>query len=387
MIRSITLLLLSSLALISGARAAENPGGHFTGAASCSTSGCHGGGEGHNQFHLWQKKDVHTRAHAILASGRSAGIGEKLGIKDVPKSARCTVCHSPLQSVSADLYLDNVKRDVGVACESCHGPAERWLRSHTRPDYTHEMRLAAGMRDLGDDYARANVCIACHQNIEQPLLDAGHPPMVFELDAQMALEPPHWKDEGTWLGPRAWLTGQAVALREISWGLTKKSGDAELQPRWQALVWLLRQTDSGARALPAGGSAGEMQSASDRLARSASAENWNKVSTLALLNKVAGLSGEFRDAKGDAVSSSRRGEVVAQAVDRLWAALKTEAKLSSETIDTTIAGLGQLARAQGGFDNVKFAAALQQVEVGLELMGRPPAPTPQPESQTEGKGQ
>jgi len=370
MIRSITLLLLSSLALLSGAQGAESTG-RFTGAQSCSTSGCHGGGEGHNQFHLWYKKDVHTRAQAILASGRSAGIGEKLGIKDAPKSARCTVCHSPLQSVSADLYVDDVKREAGVACETCHGPAERWLRSHTRPDYTHEMRLAAGMRDLGDDYARANVCIACHQNIEQPLLDAGHPPMVFELDAQLALEPPHWKDEGTWRGPRSWLTGQAVALREISWGLTKKPGDAELQPRWQALVWFLRKTDSGSKALPDGGAAGEMQSASDRLARNAAKETWDKSSTLALLQKVAGLSGEFRDAKGDAVASSRRGEIVAQAVDRLWAALKTEGKLTSETIDTSLAALGPLARAQGGFDNVKFAAALQQVEVGIELIGKP----------------
>src|SRR6185436_3539306 len=103
-----------------------------------------------------------------------------------------------------------------------------------------------------------------------------HPPMNFELDAQMALEPPHWKDEGTWLGPRAWLTGQAVALREISWGLTKKPGDAELQPRWQAIVWVLRMTDSGAKTLPAGGAAGEMQSASDRLARNAARENWDK---------------------------------------------------------------------------------------------------------------
>ena len=88
--------------------------------------------------------------------------------------------------------------------------------------------------------------------------------MNFELDAQMVLEPPHWKDSGTWLGPRAWLTGQAVALREISWNLTKKPGDAELQPRWQALAWLLRKTDNGAKILSEGAAAGEMQAASDR---------------------------------------------------------------------------------------------------------------------------
>src|SRR3954447_22420951 len=107
MIRSITLLLLSSFALLPGARAAENPGSRFTGAASCSTSGCHGGGEGHNQYLLWSRKDVHIRAHAVLSNPRSGVIAERLGIKEAPKSARCTLCHSPLQSVSADLYVDN----------------------------------------------------------------------------------------------------------------------------------------------------------------------------------------------------------------------------------------------------------------------------------------
>ena len=379
MIRSATLPILLSLVLLSGARAAENTTGRFTSASSCSTSGCHGGGEGHNQFSLWQKKDVHTRAHAVLASGRSAGIAEKLSIKEATKSARCTVCHSPLQSVNPDLFVENAKPDVGIACETCHGPAERWLRAHTRTDYTHEMRLAAGMRDVGDFAARAGVCIACHQVIEQPLLDAGHPPMIFELDAQMLAEPPHWKDEGTWLGPRAWLAGQAVALREISWALTKKPGDAELQPRWQALAWLLRKTDSGAKILPDGGAAGEMQSASDRLARAAAKETWSKDSTLALLRKVAGLGADFRDAaQADVIPIQRRSEIVTQAVDRMWAALKTEGKLSSANMDTTVAALGQLARAQAGFDRIKFAAALEQVEVGIELIGKPQPGLPQP---------
>ena len=133
MIRSATLQILLSLVLLSGARAAENTTGRFTSASSCSTSGCHGGGEGHNQFSLWQKKDVHTRAHAVLASGRSAGIAEKLSIKEATKSARCTVCHSPLQSVNPDLFVENAKPDVGIACESCHGPAEGHVRINSDP--------------------------------------------------------------------------------------------------------------------------------------------------------------------------------------------------------------------------------------------------------------
>lgn len=270
------------------------------------------------------------------------------------------------------MFVEGAKADLGVSCESCHGPSERWLRSHTRPDYTREMRLAVGMRDLSDYYARANNCIACHQNIDSTLLDAGHPEMFFELDFKMAAEPPHWTDEGTWLGPRAWLTGQAAVLREISWALTKKPGDPALQPRWQALAWLLRKTESGARVLPEGGAAGEMQSAADRLARTASKEQWSKDSTMSLFQKFARLGNDFRAAGNPEIDPlRRRGEVIAIAMNRLWAALKREGNVTSANLDTTIATLDQLARAQAGFEPVKFAAALEQVEVNLELLGKP----------------
>jgi hypothetical protein len=368
MIRLVILpVFLFSLA--SGGRAAE--GTRFTGSQSCASSGCHGGGVGKDQTRTFLK-DVHLRVHAILSSGRSTVIAERLGLKDAAKSARCTVCHSPLQSVSPALFVEGAKVDLGVSCESCHGPAERWLRSHTRPDYTREMRLAVGMRDLSDYYARANNCIACHQNVDSALLDASHPEIFFELDSQMAAEPPHWSDQGAWLGPRAWLTGQAAALREISWALTKKPGDPALQSRWQALAWLLRKTESGASALPEGGAAGEMQSAADRLARTASKEQWSKESTLSLFRKFARLGNDFRAAGNPEINPlRRRGEVIAIAMNRLWAALKREGSVTSPNLDISIATLAQLGRAQAGFEPVKFAAALEQVEVNLELLGKP----------------
>jgi hypothetical protein len=62
--------------------------------------------------------------------------------------------------------------------------------------------------------------------------------------------------------------------------------------------------------------------------------------------------------------------VVAIAVNRLWAALKQDGKLSSENLDTSVAALGTLGGAQGVFDPLKFAAALEQVEVNLELLGK-----------------
>ncbi len=344
----------------------------FTGAKSCATSGCHGGGSGNDQTITWLKRDVHSRSHAVLASGRSKAIADRLNIPDATKSARCTVCHAPLLSVEPDRFVRDVKPEVGVACESCHGPAERYLLSHTRPDYTAAMRQAAGLRNLESFYARSNACIACHQNIDPALLEAGHPEMFFELDSQMAGEPPHWVDKGTWLGPRAWLTGQAAALREISWALTNKPGDPALQPRFDALVWVLGKTDSGSRELSAGAAPGVTQASADRLARSASSEDWNQASTTALLRKLAALGPDFRDAPpGQIDLVRRRGEVVAIAVNRLWAALKQEAKLSSENLDTSVDTVSTLGGTQGAFDPVKFAAALEQVEVNLELLGKP----------------
>ena len=66
---------------------------------------------------------------------------------------------------------------------------------------------------------RANTCVACHQNVDSDILAAGHPELVFELDGQSVAQPKHWTDPPD-TGARAWLVGQAVALRETSWRLS-----------------------------------------------------------------------------------------------------------------------------------------------------------------------
>jgi hypothetical protein len=95
------------------------------------------------------------------------------------------------------------------------------LRGHTRKDWNYAMRVTAGMRDLRSLYVRANTCVACHQNLDSDITKAGHPELTFELDGQSVAEPKHWRDDDPFSGVRAWLVGQAVALREISWALSK----------------------------------------------------------------------------------------------------------------------------------------------------------------------
>ena len=338
---------------------------HFTGSQGCKSSSCHGGGTDKGQAIIFEK-DVHTKAHARLATERSLRMAEALGIGDPQKSSRCTICHSPMEALPAARLVPGTKLDRGVSCETCHGPAEKWRLFHTRPDVSHDQRVAMGLRDAQDFYHRANVCIACHQMLDAGLVAAGHPEMFFELDGQMVAEPPHWKDDGTWLGPRAWLTGQAAALRELSWKLTQAKDD-NLTARWKALVWLLHKTEGGS-SLPQGDDFAAMQAAADRVARSASSQQWSRESAMRTLKMFAGLNDDFRDGKTEPADLRRRGEVLVFALDRMWSALKTNSKLSSENFDKALAILAAEAKRQDGFDPVKYGAALQQLEAAIELM-------------------
>ena len=211
----------------------------YIGAVTCQSSMCHGGASPSRcQFALWSQQDFHSRAYATLVTARSVRIAGGAGIKSATESPRCTVCHAPL--AGADL-APTAKVSEGVSCENCHNPAESWLRGHTRPDWTYADRVHAGMSDLHSAAVRAETCVACHQVIDADLLKAGHPELTFELDGQSASEPRHWQEKEAWFGPKAWLVGQATALKEISLKISQGGGDAQLQAQERSLVWLLHQ--------------------------------------------------------------------------------------------------------------------------------------------------
>src|SRR4029453_2903686 len=98
-------------------------------------------------------------------------------------------------------------------------------------------------------------------------------------------------------GLRAWLVGQAVALREMSWALSKNGtpGPTEIN-RWKGLAWLLakataQQTNLPVIDPPAGAtssavSAGTQQQA-DLLARRAAESRLNVDVAQRLLRAMA----------------------------------------------------------------------------------------------------
>ena len=346
---------------------------HFTGAQSCASSSCHGGGTGRNEFLVYQKKDRHVFAAGILGKGTSLKIAEALGLGEPTKAAQCTVCHSPMEAVAATrLATEMMKQapDRGVSCEACHGAAGEWLRFHTRKDATYQQILATGLRDLIDVGGRANACVACHLNLDEKIRQAGHPELFFELDGQATLEPPHYVDVRPSIGPRSWITGQATALREMSWKLST-ARDERLAVRWKALVWLLQMTESGAKELPSGEDFSAMQAAADRLARKVSREVWTKNQLTAQLRKYASSHKEFADTKADRTELRRRAEVLVPAVDRLWAALKKEGGVVTPAFEKALASAATLSHEGDDFAPADFAKALGELEAQIDPALKP----------------
>ncbi len=346
----------------------------FLGANSCASSSCHGGGDSsQNQFIVWSLKDFHSqRPFATLAGARAKQIADAAGIADPTTDDRCTSCHAPLAGVPENLRGDKFKVSEGVSCESCHGPAGNWIRSHTRTDYTRADRTAAGMRDLENLYVRANTCVACHQFVAEPLLQAGHPELIFELDGQSVAEPKHWSTAKNGNGAQAWFVGQAVALREMSWELAQDKSPAENEiNRWNALVWLMVCADKidpnlpkpPVVAFPPNAENYELfQKWSDDLAKTAAELPWTNQLSEAALVVLANTSDDFNATTPQPVQA-RRAERLVLALDRL---LPAQRNFSPGSVsDTDLDGLFKLTQSVPDFDATQFADMLKQFAASL----------------------
>jgi cytochrome c554/c'-like protein len=342
----------------------------FLGAPSCSSSSCHGGaGANKDQYLVWSKYDYHhARPYATLETARAEHIAEALKLGDPTRSAACTACHAPLQTVPNNLLSEGLKISDGVSCESCHGPAEHWLRGHTRHDWTHADRVRAGMRDLRNLYVRANTCVACHQTLSSDIRQAGHPELLFELDGQAVSQPKHWRTADDKPGPQIWLVGQAVALREMSWQLSReKASDETLAARCAALVWLLQlagKTDPHWPAIelnenaPAAERAMEIHRWSDQLAKAIAVISWSDELTRKCLALLAKTDDSFGDPKVPRPIQARRAERLVLALDRLTTGLgaaTAPAKLG-QSLDRLFDDVQSLP----DFDPPQFAKHLQE---------------------------
>lgn len=196
----------------------------YIGVRQCAAAACHGRdqpGEANirqDEFTVWASRDRHSRAFDVLLNERSRTMARHLGIGKAEESTRCLACHSI--TVPAGVFRPSFEPAEGVGCEACHGPASRWLSQHYTRDFQRRQGESLGMLETEDLRARAARCASCHlgtaeKSVGHDLLAAGHPELVFELDAFQSRMPPHWKPRTQEaLAARHWVVGQAILIRD-----------------------------------------------------------------------------------------------------------------------------------------------------------------------------
>ena len=329
----------------------------YVGSITCQSSMCHGGASpSRGQFAIWAHDDFHSRAYATLVTPRSVRMAESLGLSSAVDSTRCTICHAPLAALPPGHLASTANVMDGVSCESCHNPASSWLRGHTRPDWSYADRVHAGLHDLRSAYVRANTCVTCHQVIDPALIKAGHPELIFELDGQSASEPRHWLEKDAWFGPKAWVVGQAVALREISQQLAKNN-TRDLAGQQQALVWLLREVP-GVEAEQFSGNPFQSDAAwGNQMAQMFSSRDWSPAMSSDALAALAGTSSSFTDNGVSVSDREQRAERLALGLDRLFKSLHKDAPAPGQA---ELAALFDAVQDPAQFNPQQFSTLLQK---------------------------
>jgi hypothetical protein len=153
-----------------------------------------------NEYSVWVVKDKHAKAFDSLSLPIAVRMAKILGYTEpANKVQRCLDCHatSVPEAEQAKTYKESDALRDGVGCESCHGPASKWLGPHTTENWPHDQSVRDGMIDLTDLSKRTDQCLTCHLGTDKKVVDheliaAGHPDLYFELASFSAVMPRHW---------------------------------------------------------------------------------------------------------------------------------------------------------------------------------------------------
>lgn len=215
----------------------------FVGAASCAAAACHNANFTHgntgSEYTTWITRDPHAKAYESLFTNAARSMQKHLKrAQSAHEDARCLHCHVA-PGFDANVHKQPAYfRTDGVSCESCHGPAQKWLNVHHLDDWQrldHAQKKTLGMNDTRSLTGRAQVCTPCHvgtasADVDHDLIAAGHPRLHFEFSAFHASLPRHWPDAKDRAGrpdfeAEAWVVGQLAGEQARLELLAARAGD------------------------------------------------------------------------------------------------------------------------------------------------------------------
>ena len=140
-----------------------NADADYVGAAKCKT--CHEGGE-KGSFHSQWSESLHANAYEVLGTPAAKEVAKARGIDDPQKAAECLECHVTAHGVDEKQIKKSFKIELGVQCESCHGPGGDHAKSRMRAAMKGEgkgqpgpLGIPAGEMHVPSDEA---LCKSCH---------------------------------------------------------------------------------------------------------------------------------------------------------------------------------------------------------------------------------
>jgi hypothetical protein len=401
---------------------------NFTGPGSCSAVACHGSIRPvagsrilQTEYSTWISQDRHARATEVLSNEVSVRMGRILGVGRPDQAQKCLACHA-LDAPQAQRARNFMTE--GVSCEACHGPATGWLGYHVTKDAKHDESVRRGLYDTKDVVKRTEKCLTCHLGtsekwVDHEMIAAGHPDLVFDLEAFSAAMPRHWRestDADAFRPVRTFAVGQLVHLRssldrlsrrvkgpvwpeyaeldcfachhsltraEDSWRQAQgyeqrpRPGNPPLNvSRWVTARRVLEALDPQA--------AGELDSVMPKLVIESSRLRTKEDEVVALANQARGivdrgvaralastptaemtsrmLRAIFADAPGIAERGERAAEQAAMAVETLSSALARSRGQDPATMKSTFAELFQQFESPSSYDPRRFVAAMRKVE-------------------------
>lgn len=103
--------------------------GKYAGSKACKK--CHISKKVGSQYKKWSSTG-HSKAFETLASEESLKIAKEKGIADPQKAPECLECHVTAYKVDAALLGSKFNIELGVQCESCHGPAQKHVDARNK---------------------------------------------------------------------------------------------------------------------------------------------------------------------------------------------------------------------------------------------------------------
>lgn len=91
----------------------------YVGAKKCKS--CHNKEDRGAIYGKWTEMK-HSKALETLKNEESIAIGKELGIEKPWEAKECLTCHETAFNEKAERKHKKFKKDLGVQCESCHGP-------------------------------------------------------------------------------------------------------------------------------------------------------------------------------------------------------------------------------------------------------------------------